>query len=575
MKFLETIPEEGEGVSRGRSRSNRRYTDTIPTQDVEANPLIDLASYGRDLELETKVHRMDRSRFHRNADFGVFPACDSIARATTDVGMTAENSCFDAGCKTSDVPAVEIIVVESEDDNLAYSQTQNKSLHQLLDEEKWDEAQTDLETFRTQPGKVLPDSTLLSDVSGSSALHIAAYTAPNHITLQLLEVLIQNPAPDCKPLERARALALCGDKEGNTPLHLACARLNIDEKGNFDFVVVKHLVDLARTAVRSINNDGNTPINLLLSSKAYIGGAGRGKNTESAVAALLDAASDASMIQNNRGLTPLHTAIFNHCSERVLYKLISYGIAAFDKADGNGLKPIHYTSLYGAPLSCLELMVESTPESICSVTSSQGETPLHYTIANLSKLAQYGAVSTGNSESYISQVLTILTGNDCHETSPLWMTNDDGYTPLHFCAIHNTPSENVEDMLKAVNGYTSSVALTTPNNQGATPLHIAVDQLSIRRPRHKSLTREQRTNLERLVSLFATPLTCNVVDKNGRTPLILAVQRGHPSLAAIYFLLKANPKSSTLPDDFGRLPLHYACRHRHVDEKVVRGEWAG
>ena len=607
---LETIPEEGV-IPRGRARHClRRSTDNnrimFAPENLHHPPVIDLALYGHDLEgddSDSKVHRLDEQRTFDphdnkakyegetyNEDPFLSDGNDDCEFSTSMVDHAGKGPLQD------DASSVEIIVVPSEDSSdellTPTAASSPPSWHELLMEQNWLALKDELNYVRAHRQTPIKDHHLLSVDSSCSALHLAAATAPSDVTLQMLELLSQTPVPegeqDMSSMDRTRIFCLCADADGNTPLHLACARLSPpddDDSGCIDFSVVKNLVVVAHEALRLVNDAGDTPIHVLLTSPAYAHQwNGDAEATEEAIHVLLKAAPDALMLQNKQGKTPLHVALSQQCQNCVLYRIISHGLAAFDIPDENGMKPIHYAAMYGAPLPCFELMVESAPESICHGTLNEGDSPLHCLVANIHRLARYygerAAVGCEKSKSEkaatvafdsVAQAVRLLLGNECHATSPLWMKNDEGYTPLHCCAMLNFPSKLIKVALDSVSPYAASVALTTLTNLGASPLHTALHELSKRRPKRKQLTTEQRINLKCIISLFTSQMTCKVVDDKGRTPLILAVQNRHPSISALFCLLKCSPQSAAVPDDEGCLALHYACRHKHVEDKVIEG----
>lgn len=263
------------------------------------------------------------------------------------------------------------------------------------------------ETFYDLVNKIRDDDVKVFCTSQNQELqptpfHSIMGKAPAAISLFVLSLLETE----------ASSLCMRRDAEGNTPLHLFCA--NVEVLGKRELLVLKQLAQGAPRSVPLSNSEGDTPMHLLVASHAC---STTGQSTyaaaEKAVSILLEESRDAATIQDSSGATPLHVAISHGAFGRVLVKLLEAVPEASMVVDDQGMLPLHYAAAFwcGAP-NFIENVLSANPDALTAITVN-GDTPLHLLISN----------NPGESEKLdtsmikIVELLVGLGGND-REPSP-------------------------------------------------------------------------------------------------------------------------------------------------------------
>ena len=436
---------------------------------------------------------------------------------------------------------------------------------------------------------VLSEDMIVCSKLSTTVLHLAAHKAPTALTLLLLDVMTtcchsytnssnaSFGAPDVTP----RNYCSCGDADGNTPLHIVCANLERIQKGEsgqvtIDFSVVKNLLVLGPEALVMQNNNGDTPLHLLLASKA-LQQPDDIKSLRLAVSAAVEAltailgmAKDLALKQNVNGLTPLHVAIANHCPKSVLLKLFSTVPKAANVTDNDGMNSLHYVAAFGVQSwTFVEELISAYPKLTYQQTI-HGDTPLHLLIANTS-LAYFPGISqalskalTYNNSRHTMKLLTVLSReNGQHQ--PILVQNAHGDTPLHFCAKMNAPALLTQALMESLH---APIASTVTAEIDMTPLRIAMSTLcQVGNSRDAIGLRNAMSN----VVALAVPESCATVDSHGLTPLMHAVQSKNWSAWLVKILLQADHECVTLTTPDGLLALHYACQNRKLKGATLRG----
>jgi ankyrin repeat protein len=362
--------------------------------------------------------------------------------------------------------------------------------------------------------------------------------------------------------------------------------------GEIDFAVIKNLLVLAREALEIQNHAGDTPLHLLLASDAF-----RQRNllsttdniavavnaeaaTLEAIVSILHMARDLVRQPNLAGLTPLHVAIANQCYESVVRHLIAVGgKSAATLADHNGMVPLHYVAAFGGAASMAHDLISCCPDSICCQTI-YGDTPLHLLISNAKASSAHGSAETQEDAGIFlsedtAQLAQLCIGSGSEEISPLLVQNLDGMTPLHCCAVFQSPASLTRILMDPIHsGYFGRIASVLLAKDGSTALHLALAALT---PSSSKTNRDNRDdswyrNADANALALLTPEACAILDAKERTPLMLAVQSDKPSLVLVKALIASLPKSARIADSSkGYLPIHLACQNRNIKVQILKG----
>jgi hypothetical protein len=297
------------------------------------------------------------------------------------------------------------------DEDISPSGRAASAVHEALETCQWEDLydlSAELEGEELKRLFEMPSKELQSTV-----FQTIVWKAPAALTLFLLELRSNELS----------VLCMARDADGNTALHLFCA--NVDSFEKRELVLLKHLVQGAPRSLQLPNSEGDTPLHLLVASKACSSGETSSEATAArAVSILLDESVDAAIIQDASGATPLHVAISHGSYELVLMKLLEVAPVASKVADERGMLPLHYVAAFWqTPFGPVDLLVRANPEAL-TATTVNGDTPLHLLISN-----NPGDVERLDSSMMkIVELLAGMSGDDRGETStpgPIMMPNDE------------------------------------------------------------------------------------------------------------------------------------------------------
>jgi ankyrin repeat protein len=415
-----------------------------------------------------------------------------------------------------------------------------EDLHQLLKRSEWKDL---LECVATLSQLKRPDEIheALSnrDDHEATALHTAAWKAPLKLARLIMDLI---------PYEKRKQYLLSLDSDGNTPLHLACA--NLDE--HVDFSIIKHVLVMAPEALEMGNNSGDSPLHLLVCSPGFCRGSDFAVEAaaEEAIASLLKIVGNVANIRNASGATLLHVAIAHGAHEGVLLKLINAAPEAAIIPDNRGMLPVHYVAAFGGtPFTFVEQLICAFPEGITSQTE-HGDTPLHLLISNAHKHIKKGQFLDRNT----TKIAEMLVGSDIQENCPLFVRNNEDLSPLHGCSLFDSPPQLTNILMDSpLAGQASCVT----NRFNATALHMVCVNSNVS---------DSLANLEAL----ATTNACAIFDIKDRTPLMVAVQNSKASSKVAKALIKAYPEATKQANQKGQLPLHLAVHSKKAKESVVK-----
>lgn len=237
------------------------------------------------------------------------------------------------------------------------------------------------------------------------AFHVFLCKAPAALSLMLLDVLSDHIL---EILCQAR-------NHGNTALHLFCANLEVIRKP--DLILLIRLVDAAPRAVKLPNQQGDTPLHLLVTSRAACNHDDGGESAEQAVAILLEETTDILLLQDSEGATPLHVAVAHQAHTLVIVKLLE--VDACQVPDNQGLLPLHYCAAT-KNMSSLQVIVAAHPHGIAATTVS-GDTPLHLFLSNYNENDH----DNNKPSRFILKCVKLLTGNGISGGEPILIQNNE------------------------------------------------------------------------------------------------------------------------------------------------------
>lgn len=553
------------------------------------------------VRLQPPMEVIDLKHF-REEDFdhiyGYFKSADNDGKLQSDVTESTKDESWSV---------TEQNVSSSTTSDLNNDQHHNhQSWQTLLDDAEWILLYENIEFYEPRP-YMLHEKLLLQD---TTVLHVAAWKAPPALTLRLLEILSNysygESLSGCSGSSILEDYLLTADADGNTPLACACANLESKQHQQeiaaaIDFSVVKNLLILAPEALKMGNIYGDTALHLLLASKAFRKSSDYAVEAaaEEAITSLLSVAEDLAFAHNNNGCTLLHVAIANDCYEQVLLQLLAMAHESVEIADERGMLPIHYAAAYGnLPWTVVGQLIWTSPNSICCQTA-HGDTPLHLLVANAKinsqewlknhlrkkrqEISENSSDNTAELELanfYYVDRCTVkfaeaLSRPTEQGVDPLLITNDDGVTPLHCCALFDAPAQITRTLLQS--GSTDAVwaASILKSNAGATPLHLAIASMGETEKEFNNNGEEEAwwSNVTSNILYLIMKEACVIHDACDRTPLMLAVESKRPSLAVIKAILEASPECAKLATSKGMLPLHFAARNRKIKPSMMKGEW--
>ncbi|MCB1111010.1 MAG: ankyrin repeat domain-containing protein [Chlamydiia bacterium] len=211
-------------------------------------------------------------------------------------------------------------------------------------------------------------------------------------------------------------LTYARDKDGNTPLHLACC----SKKGGNKQEIVRFLLDKG-VNVNAYNQYESTPLTIAVSNGNY-----------EATKLLLGVKG----IRVNQGyqqnFTPLHLAVVSQAIP-LIHLLLSHPETNPNFGTSDGATPLHYAAMQGL-IEEAKILIDDPRTNINAPQHDPiyaGATPLHF--------------AAMQAQTEIVAHLLSKKGIDVHAT--LTQGTHKGFTPLHF-AVLNPDTVNVFEVVK-------------------------------------------------------------------------------------------------------------------------------
>jgi len=377
------------------------------------------------------------------------------------------------------------------------------------------------------------------------------------------------------------------DGEGNTPLHLCVGNLEYrDGSGDNCLAALKEIVKVTPSKAWSMQNfEGDTPLHMLVTSQlcsADLSSSFNGSINNSTSPLLSSApnasklaleaidlalfyGSDSLTVRERTGATPLHVALAHGAHACVIEALLDAAPTAAMIEDARGMLPLHWAAAFGrASVSVVKRLIDEHPQALVHPTID-GDIPLHLIVANSriededgNMLDSAGASSNSKVDSNRLKMVELLMQDagmtrDGDMLSPILTTNREKLTPLHCCALFDAPPQISKLIMKHPN---ANAASSMTNSFGATPLHLAAAQPGI----PQSIA---------TVLAIGTPEAACVQDRLKRTPLHVAAQNSYATNLLIKTLAELNPGAAAVKTQRGHLPLHLAAQSQ-AKEPVIR-----
>ena len=449
------------------------------------------------------------------------------------------------------------------------------NLHTSLAKCDWPAFHRALQHLSQSPSLIIPSVSMTDPENpndSTTPLHTACWKAPPTLALMLIRLL-----PSSRELS---GIFTARDGDDNTALHLCCANLErmVDgdssgASGGINTSVLEALVKAAPRALKMQNAEGDTPLQMLVSSSACLPKTwdlspesrnydSAGISSEHVLNLLLNAGGgEEAIMKDMTGATPLHVAIAAGAHGRVIDTLIAAAPQALKMPDNRGMLPMHYVAAFcRTPMASVKRMLEIYGDALFAHTTN-GDTPLHLLVSNSSNIIQAKSNRAGDDskdegpmlDRNMVRIVEALMGPADGGRSPLIMTNREKLTPLHCCALFDAPPRLSQLLMTHPSAKEASAMA---NSFGATPLHLASAQPSVA----QSIA---------TVLAVGTPEAAAVKDRLKRTPLHVASQNVHATPHLIKALAQLHPQATAEKTQRGHLPLHLAAQSQ-AKETVIK-----
>ncbi|CAB0042895.1 unnamed protein product [Trichogramma brassicae] len=351
------------------------------------------------------------------------------------------------------------------------------------------------------------------------------------------------------------------NEEGSTPLHLAlshgCKKLNE--------LLLKRHADPNLT-----NAEGRTPLHVICQ---------REDDDVDLVKMLFEMGDKFNKpiqvdARDKSGCTALHLAL-NRGHQQIAEWLLRRG-ADLNLANAKGSTPLHLIS--AGKMDCADLLQtffeisdEQTRPVEVDARDNEGKTPLHHAISHRHKklfellLRRGFDPNVADNDGSTALHTICMADDDDGWAKMLFEISEEknrqvqidvrgmlDFTPLHLALVKEKLRPVAELLLR------KGAATNLVDREGSTPLHTVC----------KYADDEDRVRMLIEISNEENkPVEVDARDKLGRTPLLLALARGHGKGVKYLLKLGADPN---LADENGSSPLHVIIKHRYNDHKLLK-----
>ena len=393
---------------------------------------------------------------------------------------------------------------------------------------------------------ILEKCQVLADNRGNIALHLASKYGHLAVVRFLINISISckcdtncsNGEENTNLVDECKCDATATDKDGLTPLHLACLNGHLD--------VAKYLVDEIKCSAEIADLNENTPLHKA-SQNGHL----------DVVQYLISEKGCSPHCQNKNGITPFLTCCLSSGSLSTVKYLIIECKCDPKQINNRGSTALHFSSQGGQ----LELARYLVAECKCDATATNkdGLTPLHlaclnghldvakYLVDEIKCSAEIADLNENtplhkasqNGHGHLDVVQYLISEKGC---SP-HCQNKNGITPFLTCCLNSGSISTVKYLIIECKCDPKQI-----NNRGSTALHFA----------------SQGGHLE-LARYLVAECKCDATatNKDGLTPLHLACLNGHLDVAK--YLVDEIKCSAEIADLNENTPLHKASQNGHLD----------
>ena len=349
------------------------------------------------------------------------------------------------------------------------------------------------------------------------------------------------------------------DKDGNTPLHIALKRKSLK--------AALYLMSNFQCDVNLCNNDGYLPLHCAVD--LYCGTLSTDHDMLMKVIKAVSKKCSQLHKQTRDGMTPLHLACKNEQMDVVRY--LVFDRKCFpnlcDTSDIYNSLIIHPACKEESDIGLLKALANKVNVNKKSAREyyyfdrkpKGGNTPLHVACAhhNLLAIAWLKELNCDfthvNFQGMLPLHIACSKSFGCVkllsiQDSDMKVCDEDGNTPLHCACKHN-----LEDVVKYLT-LNFKCDLTIWNKENELPLHLACS-----------------TSLEIVHMVSDSQLNLNLQTKEGNTPLHIACRAGRIDIVNYLIATCKCDPSMKVRNKYGRLPIHYACKHSLEMVKKVDG----
>lgn len=290
---------------------------------------------------------------------------------------------------------------EGDDDNDVINGTQKDQMHlindfsatendeflaNMLKQEDWNALFPFLQELTNKDDQAIRVALTRMDTYGNTRsypIHFIVWKAPREFIKSFISAI---------PLMyQADALSKL-DAYGNTPLHLACSKLQVDESGNLDSSIIEMLFEGSPESLELLNKQGDSSLALLMKSKAMKADPLKMQDVEVKAEALVRRLlNDRIHLIARKNMfdfkTLLHVAAASGVHEKVLIALFELSSSSIARTtDTAGRLPLHYVAgcMSGKrpQATFANILLQTHPAGLVTQTTS-GDTPLHIFVSSI------------------------------------------------------------------------------------------------------------------------------------------------------------------------------------------------
>ena len=302
---------------------------------------------------------------------------------------------------------------------------------------------------------------------------------------------------------------------------------------NITLNIIQLLIDASPTSVRTVDNGGRVPLHYFCEKD--------GTAAVEILKLLIEKCTEAVRHVDNDGDLPLHVACVSMSPEFCRELIVAYP-GSERITNSIGVLPLHYACVYGT-VAVVEYVYKLYPDAINHETT-EGHFPIHFAID--------GTKHRDNPAAAVDVVKFLL---DCDPNVKLQKFRGR-LSHLHYACQINFNDSIIEAGIQVINLLYDTLPEAIDANEMAFNIHVFHHQVQTFINSQLVYSHQARNH-----RLMTTP------NEQGQLPLHIALQN-NVRLGSIKLLVKGNPSAIRSFDESGMIPLHVACHH-HDSASVV------